>query len=253
MYRRNFYRIAIILAFFALLSCWLDDGVDPFEDKLTILPLGDSRVKGKRPAHESYRFELWKLLLEHRYEVNFIGPERDLAFYPIFMNRFFDYDHAGVGGAKTVDVLARIDNALANSSEFPDIVLLGIGGNDLLNGNLTVPEIIANINTIIDRLQNSNPRVMIFLEKIAPSHTDLHTDELFVKYVEFNKHIPLVANQQSGPMSKVVVVNMAIDWGDHYLADLVHYNQAGAKEVARRYFGAIITTIEEIAAIKIQE
>jgi len=32
---------------------------------------------------------------------------------------------------------------------------------------------------------------------------------------------------------------MASNWSDEYMADAVHYNEAGAKEVAGRYFEAM--------------
>ena len=49
-----------------------------------------------------------------------------------------------------------------------NVVLLCIGGNDLLNGIDDPQTAIDNIHLIIDAIQNAHPDVTIFIEKIAP-------------------------------------------------------------------------------------
>ena len=224
-----------------VLSCSSDDDairVKEPEGELLILPLGDSRVEGARPFFESYRYELWKNLLENNFDVDFTGPETDPASYPVFMEQTFDNDHAGIGGDTTSDVLARLDEALTSSSVAPDVVLLGIGGNDLLGG-VPVTTIIANINDIIDKIQTENERTIILLEQIAPGRSDINTPELLNSFSQFNAEILETATNQKNNSSTVIAVDMSSNWGDQFMADEVHYNEQGAKEVADRYFTAL--------------
>ena len=77
------YRYAAFLSLFIVLSCY-DDGIEeePPINEINILTIGDSRVQGNRPYHESYRYELWKSLIESDWTVDFLGPNTDQAEYP---------------------------------------------------------------------------------------------------------------------------------------------------------------------------
>jgi hypothetical protein len=201
-----------------------------------ILPLGDSRVQGNRPDDESYRFELWKLLLTSNIDFDFVGTKRDLAEYPLFQNIVFDPDHEGTGGATAESLLSELDEILTEVDS--DIVLLGIGGNDLDDG-VSVSSTIENINAIVGELQSKNSNIIIILEQIAPAISSYMTMERTEVLNEFNSAISNVAQNQTTSTSLVVAVNMFEDWKDEYLADDVHYNENGAKEVANRYFRVI--------------
>ena len=56
---------------------------------------------------------------------------------------------------------------------------------------------------------------------------------------QFNSEIPDIATAQTNGSSQVIAVDMSSNWGDEYMADEVHYNERGAKEVADRYFAAL--------------
>lgn len=232
---RNILFLLLVL----LLGCNEDNPITPSTSKNQILPIGDSRVDGARPDFESYRYELWKLLVQTELEFDLVGPYTDDdhdGSYASFQGLEFDDDHAGVGGFQTEDVLETMDRILRASLQ-PDIVLLGIGGNDLLNED-PVPEVIENINMIIDQLQEANDSVLIILEQIAPGRSDFMTSQLTQQFAEFNTSIENIGVQQSTNSSKVIVVNMAANWTDDYMADEVHYNESGASVVAQRYFEA---------------
>ncbi len=240
------FKLLLSIGLLSILSCSSDDTptTPPTSggDGLKILTLGDSRVQGARPQYESYRYELWKNLVTNSWKFDFIGPLADQTSYPEFMNMNFDNDHAGVSGFTTQDVLENITGALSTGT--PDVVLLGIGGNDLL-GNASVSNTIANINQIIDLLQSNNSNVTIFLEQIAPGRSNIMTTEVTTIFSEFNSSIANVGTQQTNTTSKVIVVNMSTDWTDTYMADNVHYNESGAKVVADRYYDAISQHVEK--------
>jgi len=208
------------------------------EETFTILPLGDSRVEGNRPDYESYRYELWKRFIENDIPVDFVGYREDEGRYPDIHGIPFDRDHQGTGGAMTTDILALLEE-VEEDSPMPDIILLGIGGNDLTDGQQTVESTIQNIIEIIDWFQERNNNITIFLEQIAPARSDFMTANLSQILDQFNAEIAALGERQTDNNSRVIVVNMANNWSDTYMADFVHYNEAGAKEVAKRYYNAI--------------
>ena len=209
-----------------------------FPTDAAILPLGDSRVAGDRPVYESYRYELWKNLLDNGWTFDLVGDQLDGAEYPAYNSLSFDPDHAGVSGATSGQTLTRVRETITVENA-PDIVLLGIGGNDYLQGAGTPEEAIDNINAIIDHLQGVNPEVIIFLEQIAPALSFFMFPSVQADFDQFNADILVTAAEQSDGSSIVIAVDMAADWSDAYLADIVHYNETGAKVVADRYDAAM--------------
>ena len=200
-----------------------------------IMALGASRVEGDRPNFESFRFELWKKMIEGGWDVDFIGTENDLASYPTLGNRTFDNDHEGRGGWTSGQILDGIGGWL-NATGAPDIVLFSSpGGNDALEG-LSIDNAIANANSIIDIIQGANPNVTIIIEQMAPARSDQMTSELTAAFNQMKQGVLDMANQQTTNQSKVIAVDMFTGFTDAMLADEVHYNEAGARFIADRYY-----------------
>lgn len=188
---------------------------------------------------ESYRYELWKNLLDNNYTFDYLGDIRDSGTYPDHLEQSFDRDHQGTGGIETTGLIMQLDESIERLAEV-DIALLGVGGNDLLNNSgIDVQQILDNLNTIIDELQAANPNIVILIEQIAPGRADFMTEQLRTLFDSYNAGIPTIANNQSDANSMIIVVDMNTDWQESYFADEVHYNEAGAKEVADRYFAAL--------------
>jgi len=239
-----------LLVILSLISCGGggDDGVTIGDVEptpvtpvsLNILTLGDSRVEGARPSYESYRYELWQNLVSNNWEFDLIGAFTDNATYPTFMNLEFDRDHNGTIGITTQGILNTLPGQLASLDA--DVVLLGVGGNDLL-GFASIAQIETNLNQIIDLLKADNNQVIIFIEQIAPLRSDLMSVTFTNIFNDFNDMIVDVANAQNSSTSPVFVVDIMSNWSDDYFADTLHYNEAGAKEVADRYFIAMDNNI----------
>lgn len=129
----------LLLLIFALSACKEEANNaicadQPITDQtISVLPLGDSRVEGDVAAdgHESYRYYLWKQFNEQSWDINFVGSRRDGRGYPNVGNACFDQDHEGTGGEVTEGLLATIESVRFDPT--PQIALLGIGGNDLLD------------------------------------------------------------------------------------------------------------------------
>lgn len=209
-----------------------------------IMPLGDSRVDGSGSlnGHQSYRYELWKNLIDNNWSFDFIGYRMDPANYPIYQNTQFDIDHAGYGGYRTSTILQNF-TTIINPVDIPDIVLLGIGGNDLL-GSVPPEQILENIDLIIDFLQALNPEIIVIIEQIAPAKSDAMSSNLWQNLAEFNEGIRTLTSQQTTTTSIVVSVDMFREWSDSYLHDNVHYTAEGAKVVADRYYESLSLLLE---------
>ncbi|MEQ6122959.1 GDSL-type esterase/lipase family protein [Pseudotenacibaculum sp. MALMAid0570] len=233
-----FFLILIILS-----SCQRDDNNIITRDSITlkIMPIGDSRVAGSNSLQgfQSYRYDLWKLLIHEEIDFDFIGPKTDLTSQPNYQNQSFDPHHAGYGGFTSANILSYFTQII-DPHNVPDIVLLGIGGNDLLL-NVDVNQIIQNINLIVDFIQVMNPDVIIIIEQIAPGKSDIMTNSLWQVLNELNSKVINLTNEQTTQNSTVITVDMAKDWQDFYLFDDVHYSQDGALLVAERYFQAILS------------
>ena len=213
------------------------------DPSLRILPLGDSRVEGSWPDHASYRASLWTILTTRGLDVDFIGPLHDDTDHPSRPGAGFDRDHAGIGGFTTDDILDHLSDALADTGP-PEIVLLGIGGNDLLERTRAPDTIVGNVARIIDLLRRANPEVIILVDQIAPGRADMMSPSLTRELNAFNSGIESLAAAQSTEASPVLAVDMATGWSDRFLADDVHYSIAGAERVAKRYADALLTVLD---------
>ncbi|MEL6132029.1 MAG: GDSL-type esterase/lipase family protein [Bacteroidota bacterium] len=208
---------------------------------IEVLTLGDSRVEGGSPEFESYRYNFWKTLVENSWDIDFIGTRQDPGVYPLVQNRCFDIDHEGLGGETTVGLIETLKNK--TFSKTPEVVLVGIGGNDLTEGGASAQATLNNLEEIIDLIQGLNPNTLILLEQIAPGTTEFMTTEFTDRFLAYNAGIPAIATAKTTADSKVIVVDMATGFNDGLLADPVHYNEAGAQFVAARYYAAFEANI----------
>lgn len=208
-----------------------------------IMPLGASRVQGARPYYESFRYALWKDLIQNEWRFDFIGTQSDLGSYPDYNSYNFDIDHEGRGGWTSGLILNGLSNWL-NETGPPDIVLFSApGGNDILNG-LDYDQTLLNINAIIDLLQADNSNVTILIEQIAPGRTDFMTPEYTAIFNQSREDVLNLTSLQSTENSEVIVVDMATGFTDIFLADEIHYNEAGAEFIASRYYEALVGVLE---------
>jgi lysophospholipase L1-like esterase len=228
-------------------ACDKDDNSTPKPESNSInkiLPLGASRVEGARPVYESFRYELWKDLIDGGWTFDFIGTKSDNASYPSFNSENFDIDHEGRGGWTSGQILSGLESWL-NETGAPDIVLFSSpGGNDALE-ELPYENVVQNINEIIDILQANNPNVTIIIEQMAPGRTDVMTSDLTGYFDQMQEDVINIANNQSTSTSQVIAVDMFTGFNDSLLADDVHYNKTGAEFIANRYYNVLENILEE--------
>ena len=214
------------------------------EGKVTIMPLGASRVQGFRPVFESYRYALWKEIIDGDWSVDFVGTQKDIALYDSHQNYCFDYDHEGHSGWTSAQINNQIEDWL-NQTETADIVLFSSpGGNDALQG-ASLETILPNINAIIDKIQAHNPNVTIIIEQLAPGKSSFMDEELTAAFEQIHTIIAQIASAQTTATSIVIPVDMATGFSDDFLADNVHYNEEGARFIAEKYYDKLIPYLEK--------
>jgi len=245
---QNFKYLVLSLLLISLTNCndSEDDGspeFNPSETAIKIMPLGASRVEGARPDFESYRYELWKLMIGANWDIDLVGTIEDESSYPSFNGFSFDDDHEGRGGWTSGQILSGISEWL-NEVATPDIVLISSpGGNDALT-SLSYDQAVSNVNAIIDILQAANPNVTIVIEQMAPATSSIMTTELRTFMEQMNEEVTAIASQKSTVNSEVLTVDMSTGFTDNMLADDVHYNEEGAQFIAQRYFEVLSGIIQ---------
>ena len=208
-----------------------------------IMPLGASRVQGLTPLFESYRFELWKDLIDGGWDFDYIGTETETGSYPNYENLSFDPDHQGKMSWTSKKIFEELESIL-HEVGYPDIVLFSSpGGNDILDG-LPYENVIENINDIIDLFQDRNPDIVILIEQLAPGKTSFMTPELTLIFDKAVLDVETIAQEQTDENSLVIPVNMFEGFADRYLADDIHYNTEGAEFIAQRYYEVLENVLE---------
>ena len=208
-----------------------------------IMPLGASRVQGLTPWFESYRFELWKDLIDGGWDFDYIGTETETGSYPSYENLSFDPDHQGKMSWTSEKIFEELESILYETG-YPDIVLFSSpGGNDILDG-LPYENVIENINGIIDLFQDRNPDIVILIEQLAPGKTNFMTPELTTIFDQAVLDVETIAQEQTDENSLVIPVNMFEGFVDGYLADDIHYNTEGAEFIAQRYYEVLENVLE---------
>jgi lysophospholipase L1-like esterase len=217
--------------------------IQPDPNAVKIMPLGASRVEGARPAYESYRYELWKRMIENGWSIDYVGTQEDKASYPAVVGQGFDDDHEGRGGWTSGQIRDGLSEWLKEAGA-PDIVLFSSpGGNDGLEG-LPYEEAVINIRAIVEYIQEVNPSVTIIIEKMAPGSDEIMQGDLAVFFERMNEEVVRIAEEQSTVDSQVMTVDMHTGFTSAMLADEVHYNEQGAVFVAERYFSVLTLLIE---------
>ena len=239
----------LLFLLFSIASCSKDDENDistackSIEKGTTIMPLGASRVQGFPGLFESYRYELWKDLIDGGFEFDFVGTNQDLWEYESYKNVCFDNEHEGRGGWTAEQINGNIENWL-NAVGNVDIILFSSpGGNDALNG-ADFNAIVANINAIIDKIQAHNPNITIIIEQLAPGKSSFMTAEYKLLFAQMKTVIAQIASSQTTATSRVIVVDMATGFTDDMLADDIHYNKVGAAFIAERYYNKLAPLLD---------
>ncbi|MEZ4195604.1 MAG: arylesterase [Candidatus Paceibacterota bacterium] len=184
------------------------------EDKVKIVAFGDSLTAGLGlPISDSYPAQLETALTAKQLAVTVIN--------------------SGVSGETTKGNLER---ASFIRSQNPDIVLLGIGGNDALR-LLPISETRKNIDETIGILKGGvNPPVVILLQMQAPLNAGLGYKN------EFDSIYEELAEKHNILLVPFLTAEIFLD-NANKLSDGIHLNQVGYGKVVDQY---LMPVVEEV-------
>lgn len=203
-----------------------------------ILPVGDSITQADI-NHNSYRYELFKLLIDAGHvpgeDFDLIGsqPSNDGGDPPglqVDYNGYaFDKDNEGHWGQRADMVLGYL-NGYA-----PDIALVHLGTNDVKDGE-TNAQIVQDLQNVVNRLQQLNPNVQIYLALLIPAQNAGFPNLTPANISALNTAIQN-SNLAEPPNVTLVDQNDGYTVADNF--DGIHPNPTGEGKVAQKWFDAI--------------
>lgn len=189
--------------------------VTPAEDRKLILAFGDSLYAGYGVTqNESFPHELEKILRKNGNAV--------------------DVRNAGVSGETTQGGLQRLEFTLDGLPRNPDLVLLGLGGNDMLRG-LSPEQSEENLRAILDVLKARNVPVFLTGMLAAPN---MGAD--YAKH--FNAIYPAVAKDYDVPLYPFFLDGVMGD-PEYMQADSIHPNPVGIDVIAEKIAPLVSNTL----------
>jgi lysophospholipase L1-like esterase len=224
---------------------------------INIQPLGNSITQGEN-TRESYRYRLWKKLIDDGFDFQFAGSMTDHfgCGTPVFDDHFgqvFNKNHEGHWGWRAYQILngggtswfCRGNQKLSVwlSSYTPDISLIHLGTNDIFNNDFGLSEdalmdtTIYFLKSIIDVLRTDNPNVTIFLAQLIPGNPISGNG---YRVPILNDRIPDIAIDKYDPNSPIIIVDQYSDFNvssDTY--DNIHPNESGEEKMAQKWRDAI--------------
>ena len=133
--------------------------------EVKIMPLGDSFTRGANDINYpngsipgGYRKELGTRLATAGLAFDFVGSSSITAVAGM------DPDHEGHDGFRTDQILSNLPTWLAAA---PDVVLLHIGTNDILQ-NIPVIAAATNLSSLIDAITVNAPERRLYVATIVP-------------------------------------------------------------------------------------
>ncbi len=207
-----------------------------------ILPLGDSITQGVNDinppgGYPGYRERLWNELTTAGFNVDFVGS---LADGPASIDR----NHEGHGGFRIDQIIAGIDGYLAAAS--PDIILLHIGTNDLLQ-DLTVDLATQRLAQLLDRIHQVRPTAHVIVASIIPVRVPNAFDADPEDFAEFASHIAGLVGDRAALGRKISHVDMATLVGmtqSEWDSFGIHPNDAAYERMANVWFQQVATVLD---------
>jgi len=224
-------------------------------DPVKIVCIGDSITQGRKGGGaaaptQSYRYPLWKKLVDLGANVDFVGslnggfdgdPE-----WPDYKGKRFDREHEGHWGWTSRAVREKLPEWIKGYT--PDVALILLGTNDANPKlNLTLDDTAKEIEQIIDILRAKSPKVTVLLA--GPFHE-------WKPFPDLRSWYESLAKSKSTASSPIVAVDLSKGWvskpdapGTHTV-DWVHPNADGDSRLADAWAEALQPQLKRLGALK---
>lgn len=200
------------------------------------MPLGDSITYGTFPG--GYRKDLANYLTTNGIKYDYVGASN------LNPANGIDPDHNGYPGYRTDQILAKLSSWLSVN---PDLILLHLGTNDLMQGK-TISFAINNLKAIIEQSTVNAPNRRVYLSTIIPilnagertpatgvvEEYNRQVRSLVESFVALGRKVTLVDMNNSSIFAVNPIMN-ATQPGDG-----IHPGQQGYTEMAKQWIAAIL-------------
>ncbi|MEJ8756339.1 GDSL-type esterase/lipase family protein [Pontibacter sp. H259] len=218
-----------------------------------ILCIGNS-ITQANGEHTSYRFPLWKKLVDADIAVEFVGSHNtnqweaaSPVISTVYKGKTFTNVNEGHWGWRVDQLLEGHEDERHKGklSEWVqlytvDYALVHMGTNDIFqeqDNSQTIEE----VKQVIQTLRSRNPAITILLAQLIPANKPQSYKDAIVDY---NSRIRALGNSLDSPLSKVVVVDMHSGFDENTLLyDDAHPNEQGEEVMAERWFTTIKSLI----------
>lgn len=144
--------------------------------------------------------------------------------------------NAGVSGDTSAAGKQRLGFVLDNLERKPDLVVLGLGGNDMLRG-IQPGETKANLKAMLDELEKRDIDVVLTGMLAAPN--------LGADYANaFNPIYPMLAKQYGAPLYPFFLDGVVAD-PKLMLADNIHPNAAGVAKIVDGLAPLVVAELQD--------
>ncbi|MCT7985383.1 SGNH/GDSL hydrolase family protein [Laspinema sp. A4] len=211
---------------------------------LKIMPLGDSNTRGRGEDIAGYRDDLWMLLNNSGFNVDFVGSATTNPPNSWNQSYGFDRNHEGHGGyaisgstyAGAGDLMSNIDNWL--NAATPDVILLMAGTNDFIFQNTTAQETINELGTLIDKIFAWSSDVSVLISSIAPLAPNQGLSQEAALY---NNMIPGLLGSDRYQQNNLSFVDTRNLFTLNDLYDGIHFKPQGYTTLANAWFDGIVS------------
>jgi lysophospholipase L1-like esterase len=192
--------------------------------RLKIMPLGDSITFGwPDPAYGGYRHLLGSLLANDGYSVDFVGSQQSGK------GAIPDPDNEGHPRWTISQIQDGIDTNGWLETYQPDLILLHIGTNDIMQGQAAAAP--ARLSALLDDILKRLPQAHIIVAQIIPDRQGISR-----AIVAYDAAIPAIVASKGARVSLVDMQHLLTP-GDY--GDIIHPNDGGYDKLARAWEAAI--------------
>jgi len=240
------------LAFSSALLWLLHVSTSAQGNPIRIVEIGDSITQGrgdhsaggeKRQPTYSYRYPLWKMLVDAGTNFECVGS-LNIGFesnpnWADYKGHSFARAHEGHWGWKTSEVADKLPKWIQGYT--PDIAMVLLGGNDMTGKtpdewSKNIESVREAMRSIFATLRRKNPKVVILLGQCYSE---------WEPFPQLRVAMTDLAKTETTVPSPVVVVDHSLGWvsdpqkPDTDTVDWVHPNPQGDEKLARHWFTAL--------------
>lgn len=219
------------------------------EKPMRIVCVGDSitqgrQGKGEQKPTQSYRYALWKNLIDAKHPADFVGSMttgfEGSPVYDAYQGSEFPNHHEGRWGWTTEKVAEALQTSVAAKTWQADIAIIMLGTNDK-DAKTTLAPTMTAMRAIVGSLRQNNPHMHIVIGQ--PFQEWEPFPAMSAGYVALAKELSTAESPVISTVTSTGWVSKP-DQADTTTVDWVHPNPIGDAKLAKAFAEAIMPWLE---------